>query len=113
VTDEPIQPLSIPVLPSGGIETLELAPEVHSMADTLLYKIRMADSPEQLHWTHGRADGFALGLSVAGTLSSRQSDHLMACYTAARDQCEMRLDAHTQAHHDSSEATLFSIKVSR
>jgi hypothetical protein len=98
VTDLPIKPLSVPVLPSGGIETLELAPEVHSMADTLLYKIRIADSPEQLNWTHGRADGFALGLSVVGTLSSRQSDYLMACYMAARDMRKRQLDAQTQGH---------------
>ncbi|TDV42332.1 hypothetical protein EC919_11850 [Pseudomonas graminis] len=87
------QPSGFPSLPPGHINALELAPELHSMADTLLYKIHMADSLEQLKWTHGRADGFALGLNVAERLTLWQADYLMACYAAARKKCEVRLKA--------------------
>jgi hypothetical protein len=36
---------------------LDLPSMLHSMADTLLYKIHTAESAEQLGWVHGRAEG--------------------------------------------------------
>ncbi|QSB20122.1 hypothetical protein JN403_03580 [Pseudomonas sp. 15A4] len=91
------QPAGFSSLPLSHINALELSPELHSMADTLLYKIHKADSLEQLKWTHGRADGFALGLNVAGRLTLWQADYLMACYAAAREKCEIQLKAITDA----------------
>jgi hypothetical protein len=77
------------------IGLLDLVPALHSMADTLLYKIRVAESLDQLDWVHGRADGFALGLSVAGAVTSRQSDDLMMAYMNARHRREEQLKVPT------------------
>jgi hypothetical protein len=100
------QTMRVPVLPTYHINALELAPELYSMADTLLYKIQMADSLEQLKWMHSRADGFALGLNVAGRLTLWQADYLAACYSAAREKCEVQLKA--LAGPNQCEATGFS-----
>jgi hypothetical protein len=100
------QPMGFPSLPPSHINALELAPELHSMADTLLYKIQMADSLEQLKWTHGRADGFALGLNVAGRLTLWQADYLVACYAAAREKCEVQFKAKADANQ--RQAAVFS-----
>ena len=91
------------------IGLLELAPALHSMADTLLYKIRVATSLDQLDWEHGRADGFALGLSVAGAVTPRQGNYLMAAYMNARHRREDQLKVPTtlaRAPHPSNQSDL-------
>jgi hypothetical protein len=75
------------------IDMLDLPSMLHRMADTLLYKIHTAESAEQLDWVHGRAEGFALGLSFSDSVTPWQSDYLMTVYTAAREQRQDELQA--------------------
>lgn len=74
-----------------------MAPVLQSMADTLLYKFRMADLFEQLKWVDGRAEGFTLGLNVAGGVTRWQGDYLIAAYGTAREERENQIQ--TQPQH--------------
>lgn len=84
-------PPHFPVPISNFIDVLKLAPGAYSMAETLLYKIHITESVDGLDWIHGRAEGFSLGLQVAGALTLWQRDYLSACYTAARAKREQDL----------------------